>query len=180
MNAAITQTYYDVENLIFDTAHKFSKRYSMDFEDVHSRANELFVDAYNRYVAWRAQYGYDRAPFPFYVRFYIIKQLLEDMRTRMLREGYLPRRFDYDLEEEMVSDSGFDIDECLARLSENARLVARLVWDTPIHIRTALVGTAKRPGQYRRAIREYLRDGMGWSHRMITDSFNEIRMVLSA
>lgn len=177
---AITATYYDVENLLHATVHKFILRYGGDFDDLRSRANELFVDAYNLFLDARRRRGYDRAPFPYYVRYYLFHQLLEDMRTRMLREGYLPRRFDYDLEEAVVADAGFDIDECLARLSENARLVARLVWDTPIDIRTAVAGTAKRPGIYRRAIREYLRDGLGWSHRAITDSFNELRVVLSA
>ena len=53
---AVTVTYLDVKNLIYDTCHKFKRRYGGNIEELIDCANYFFVLAYHSHDAAKSSF----------------------------------------------------------------------------------------------------------------------------
>jgi len=169
--AAVETTYLDVRRLIGNAVAIFMRRYGGSFEDHMADASLWFMDAYRKWDG-------SRSSFVTYVRGYIYWQLLEKQRQYMHANRRIDREVIYLDELVGPTPPAFDLGSWLGGLSDEARTVARLVFETPMDIHHALaVRGSDSAGQYRTAIRRYLKD-LGWSAAMIAASFSEIRRAL--
>lgn len=170
---SFTETYHDVENLVYKTVHEFIARYGGEFEEQAGDAHLSFVLAYHTYKEGKTKFSY-------WTRFTIWTELLEKQRESLRRR--LPSvslfadegKDGWDAE---TPHSGFCLMEFLDELTEDARIVARLAVDTPLGLANQMVerggsGTARRS-----VLRNYL-EGLGWTAERIKESFTEIAHVL--
>ena len=169
---AVSETYLDVEKLIFHTVHRFVKAYGGDFDEYRSDANLAYMDAYQTYHR-------SKGTFEAWVRFKVWKRLLEVLRTKIGRNNRLPR-VEADLEAMPVhaEPNPFWLSDFLAELSDDARAVVELILDSPQSIEQSI---RKRggdtPHNIKAAVKEFLKD-VGWAAGQVTDSFLEIGRII--
>lgn len=169
---AFTQSYQEVELLIFDTVHSFRRRYGGDFQELLSEARVAFCESYITYD--------DDYPFSTWVRFKCWTRLLEDRRRRARlygRPGHpncplpLPNH---------LSHRDFDLCQFLDDLPTDAGIVATMALEAPLDVLLCLKGEFKIKNAHniRRALHEALVD-MGWTASRIADAFETVRDALS-
>lgn len=163
---AITETYIDVEKLIYDTAHKFRKRYGGDLEEIISQANYLFVMSYYH------NYKQINISFTSRVRHYIWHGLLSDLRKEHLSKRYR--------EQDIIFHTGPKLGfvELLDEVGNDAKNVINLILDTPEELLTIITDKRCSPKQSRTVIKEHLKK-IGWSLDRIRNSFNEITRAVN-
>lgn len=168
---AITETYYDVENLIFDTIRKFQQRYGGDFEDYASLANEIFLRAYRTYQPGKGK-------FTSWLVYLVRIQMLEMVRRGAMRNARLPRVYP---EMEKMTKESFSLRDFTFELSDDAQTIIHMIFEMPNDVKLAVMerGGPDEPRNIRSGVREVLSD-LGWAGDRIKESFNEIREALTA
>ena len=174
------ETYLEVQKLVYDVVNRFIKRYypknwklrQQLFDDLLGHANELFLDAYQKFVPDRCE------EFSKWCSYRIRMGLLESLRKVITRNARLQQTDAFLEEIPNAPQLDFDRDELLGNLTEDARIVVLLVLDSPADV----VYSVKSLGgptatNVRKAVREFLRD-IGWSQNRITKSFQEVKHAL--
>lgn len=169
-----TETYTDVEKLVYSTVHEFIGRYGGEFEELVSEANLAFVIAYHRYTDGTSKFSY-------WVRYIIWKLLLEQQRNKLRRSPPQPNVSLHGDDGEIVFDRGdhpqFCLMEFLDELTEDAKIVTLLAVDTPLGLTKQMVEKGGSGMQRRAVLRDYL-EGLGWTAERIKESFTEIGALL--
>ena len=170
---ALTETYLDVRLMLFKLAHRFAVCYGVPVEDLISEANFSFVRAFRRYDPSRFK---AKARFSSVVYFAVTC----DLKT------YLKKQKKHrNLEELDDTNTGTTQPDRSFRctveseLREDARYVVSLVLEAPAELAKAMQWhDVKTPSASLAIIREHLTD-VGWEHTRITETFSEIRKVLT-
>jgi hypothetical protein len=165
------EIYEECRLLICDTVHKFIRRYGGEYDELFANANTLYMQA-------RQNYASDRGTkFSTWLRYYVWKNLLEELRHNVSRNKRLPR-----VSVELTTCSvkapvEYDTEILLKRVSPEAAQVLRLILDAPSEVREAIAAKGDQPRNWRSMLRSTLKD-LGWTLDQIEDSFAEIWRAL--
>jgi RNA polymerase sigma factor (sigma-70 family) len=165
----MTETYQDVERLIWDVVHKFYAKHGPQYGD----RQELFSEACIGFMIAYRVYNPAKGSFPTYVRMVANHTLLEHMRNETKRRV----RLDTTSELEPVdTHPTFSVAEFLDEVSEDAKTIVMLILDTPNDLLHAMQHEQEEYG-VKYLLRQYL-SGMGWAAERITQCFAEIAHAL--
>jgi len=163
------ESFKDVELLIWDSVHRFHRRYG----DHYGTREELFSEGCVAFTIAYRRYDPAKGSFPTYVRTVVGHTLLELVRTETKRRV----RFNTTTEvEPSVSPPHFSLTDFLDEISEDARAIVSLVLDTPTGLLRVMQEDDRK--QVKHTLRQYL-DGMGWDTSRVTRAFSEISTALA-
>ena len=165
----MTETYEDVERLIWDVVHTFHRKHGFQY----GTPQELFSEACMGFMVAYRIYNPAKGSFSTYVRMVANHVLLEMMRNETKRRV----RFHTSTEDEPTANPpAFSVAEFLDEVSEDAKAIVMLVLDTPNDLLRAMQSEEKDSVKY--LLRQYL-SGMGWAADRITECFTEIAHALN-
>lgn len=165
---ALSETYADVERLVYKTCWQFVERHGGEFDECLSIANGAYMEAYRTHTASRSR-------FSTWLRTCVWYALLNAERAESRRR------------ERTVHDNGplLDIvaenadglkrlstDGLLSELGDDAATVVRITLDAGREL--AAMASFRKAPDHRSAICQYLH-GVGWTMDRIAESFREIR-----
>lgn len=184
MNAAqreyiLTETWEDVEKLIYRTAHQFISKYgSPEFEDAVGVGHQVFMRLTD--PEDRLYYRHDRgSKFSNYMRFIFWHVLLEAKEKEASHHARCPRDWSLDMaQQEAPSPRPGRLTELLDELTWDAYVVARLVLDTPKDLRVMLLDAKNCAEGVQDTIEEYL-VYRGWPRLRIANAFRDVTRALS-
>lgn len=160
---AISTTFTDTEKLIYGTVKDFVAKNGGSVDELVGEAGICFMKAYN-------SYDYSKAKFSTWVHIKVWRHLQEIQRVQLRRESRVTFE---ELDENRHVSRMFNLSDFLDQLSEDARLVCSVVFDTPWQ-------TQPEPKQIRELLRLYFgQPAVGWPMARISDTFAEIRAVLA-
>lgn len=170
---ALTETFLDIENLIYKVVWDFKDHYGGDFEQLLAEANLLFVLAYDTH-------NEAKAGFTTWLHFCIRKGLLS-FKRRIRQENKYTKFFP--LEETNPTHEKFYQPLCFFELFDEFGADSKQIIELILNPPTELVGLVFEEGKYnphtfKAELRTYL-SSLGWTGRRIKESFNEIREVIS-
>jgi len=174
---ALTETYYDMQNLISTIAWKFYLRYGGDFEEWKAQANLSFVEGYNNHKRTKAK---------------LSTWLCWGIRTNLLDYAnslykQMPKTVPYPTAQEdrnyikEIEDKGnpsFSPLELLDELQEDTKTIVLLIWNPTEELKNMKVKNGENPCHMKVALRKYLHD-IGWTGRRIKEAFIEIAEVIN-
>lgn len=177
----LVQTYDDVQRLMDYIVNKFIVRNGGDFDEYRGEADVIFVEVYKW---WRPDKG---SKFTSSLCNAIYRRL-QYLRNRERKHGHL---WKLSLDHETVVDGErtswanniadddpvFDRQTFEERLSNDGRVVLRLLLDSPQEIVETAIGNGGNPVNWKAAIGSYLSD-IGWSGRRVKSTFKEIKEAL--
>jgi hypothetical protein len=164
----VSTTYLDLQNDLNALAFCFTRRYGGEYEENRSEANVGFMISYH-------EHDPAIAPFVPWCKWKTWKHLQEQHRKIAYRRGITKME---QHEEEFAKDEPrFRLVDFIDELSEDARQVVSLVFDTPKGLVPIIQSKGNEPRNLRSVLRDYLK-GIGWSAKQITDSFSEIERAL--
>lgn len=166
---AAAATYQDVQNLIRHTVWKFQRGHGGDFDDLFSRANVIFMEAF-------FSHNENKASFPTWLCFKIRKGFLE-----MEREGCkkrLPRADLDDVIGERSTGPPRPFCEVLSELSNDAQTIVELLLELPEGLQDSMLKHGTHPRHSQAALRVYLKTFFGWTETHVIDTFREIVEVI--
>lgn len=164
---AATETYQDVQRLLYKLAHKAARRYQLPFEDMLSEAHRCFMLAFGKYDGSRG------ASFVTYVYFVVHHQLA----TSAQKES--PHRNHLEVKEEIcgtVDPEGSFVGDLIASLDSDARMVVELLLRPPEELSRSHgdVGVS-RPHHLLSSLRAWLQSHEGWSKERTDVAVDEVR-----
>lgn len=171
--AACTETYLDVQKMIFKVAHTYSHRNGLPFDEVLSAAHFVFMRAFHY------RYRPKGKPASFSTRLYnsLNWELRDFLKKESKHQGHL------EINEEIVGaqeyDANFRVMLDTEQLSEDAKAIVALVLDRSEEL-TPLLRWQNVQGKkgYLAALEEHLSD-LGWTVDRVQESFAELRFLFS-
>ena len=168
----IDDTYKDVENLVYHICHVFQSKHGGDFDDLLSIAHQVFMDAFN---CWTP----GLAPFTSYLSTCIYRRLLLEKRQNSRIPTISLDKTETSIGWDPVDKSrSFSIKDFTEELSDDAKLIISLVLETPTELAKIINDKGGHPKNVRSTIRQYLTK-LNWTYNRISESFDEIKKVLS-
>jgi DNA-directed RNA polymerase specialized sigma24 family protein len=164
----ITDSFEEVEKLIYYTIHLFVKKYGGRFEDQIEHAGLAFM------IAWRKYDPTAGMTFASYVRYVLFNLLLDIKRKETRRCTKLI--FEAVNLDTLSILPDFKKSRFLDELSNDAHKVVQLVLATPPGLQRE-IAAVKTPRTIKWILRRHLRT-LGWTADRISESFNEIRRAL--
>jgi RNA polymerase sigma factor (sigma-70 family) len=164
-------THRRVERLIYNTVAKFWRRYGGDYEELTSRANLAYLEAFRTFDPGVAK-------FTTWVTTTVWWYLRNEMRREGCRKNQLSTLHG-EVEAPVSEQERIDWREFNDSLKPDARRVVSLVLDSP-HRLVGKIKARGRPNKVntRAAVREYLAEE-GWGKYRIKKAFLEVRRKLS-
>ena len=163
-----TETYRDVEKLIYRTCYDFARRYGGDIDELVSTGNEAYACAYNSYDPSR------NALFSTWVRTQVWYALMNERKARYrIRE----RCAGDDTETWARNESEFDMDEFAIGLSPDSQHILGLLQTPPAALADVATAKGDHGINWRSTLKSYLR-AAGWTHARVAESFAEIAQAL--
>lgn len=169
---ALSETYTDIEKLIYDIVWKFKDRYGGDIGELVAEANLIYVLAFD-------SYNETKGALSTWMHFCIRKGLLDFLKSTRQQNRYGLKFYPLS-EAKGVSIQKFrplHLLEMLEEVGEDAKVVIRLVFYPPEGITKEDLEGGFSACRCRRYLRQYLHD-LGWTGRRIKESFQEIRRIL--
>ncbi len=167
---AANETYAEVQLLLYDLVHKFIKRHGGDFDELVSRANELYMDAY-------ISYDPDKGSFSKRVQYVVWNGMLDSYRVSTNRTRLLKRQPEEILKSCFLPEQEkFDLWGLLQELSGDGRTAVVLALRSPPEMMEAMVGN-DTPTSLAKALKSYLQT-VGWAPSRIARVFREVRQAL--
>lgn len=176
-----TETYQDVQRLIWKTVYEFQRRYGGEFDELMSTANLAFAISYNKHDPAKSS-------FVTWVRNYVWYTLMNDRRPDIIHPVALLGENDVDVKQTPVEIDPFEIsliDPSEAAISdlfdmvgEDAAEVLGLVLNTPDDLHFRIMQKGGTPGNWRSTVREHLLK-LGWGAERVRESFREIQEALA-
>lgn len=172
--AAAALVYEDLSHVLDTTAGGFARRFNQDYEEARSFANLVFVQEYPRYLANPVQ------AFDTWLRYTVWNQLIDNLRKSMAKQrqpegGWVTGNEALAMVADRASvDPEERMEELTESLSEDARLIAKLVINPPEEIEQKVEERGGKPGNTRKVIRHYLKK-QGWSSARVSNAYEEIR-----
>jgi len=163
------ETYLEVEDLIRKEVWRICKKWGGDFDELMAEGQAVFMAAFDSYSADSG------IQFTTWLVNQIRWTLTDQVRSRIGRN----KRFEQ-VDDQQIAGGYRDWKpaDLLDDLHEDARLVAKLVIDTPEEIARIYFAKGGQPRNLRSTIRDYLVD-LGWTTVRIAESFREIGRALS-
>jgi hypothetical protein len=174
--AGAEESYRDVEHVIKATVQRFVGRYGGNYDDLLADANTAYMLGYRATLE-----GRNNSPdFATEIKRWVWFELFDAYRVRSQyrRKDKVVVKQDEYIELLPSRRRTFDMVEFLDELSEDAKLAAALVLETPAELAAAARARGGGDHNLRCLIRAYLR-GRGWSPARINASFDEIRVALT-
>jgi len=166
---AITETYYDMQNLINKIVWRFYKRYGGDFEDIKAEANFLFIQAYNTHKKQKGR-------FSTWLYFRTWKGLLDYHKTLYQQ---IPPTILNEYENNMpllrAKTNSFSSLELLDGVGNDTITLIHLIWNLPHDLP---ITSGPHPCHTKAALRNYL-FSIGWTGKRIKESFMEITRIIN-
>ena len=170
---ALTQTYFDVENLIYNIVWKFKNCYGGDFEELVAEANLLYIYAYN-------SHNKKTSKFSTWVYFCIWKGLIDFINFLKEKNKYGRVFLLEELEcfqENFISSSETFV-ELIDEVGEDSKTIINLIMNLPKDLQNNILQRGGHPHNVRIPIRNYLSSKLGWTGKRIKESFDEIKKVI--
>jgi hypothetical protein len=167
----ITATFEDVQLYVYKLVNKARRKYNLDPDEVMEAAYLGFMQAWETYRNPNVKFLTWCGRKVSYRILDLIKATIKQRRQEMMSLSLM---------DVIAKDHSnrFNVEDWLKGLSADARLVAKLIIDPPIDIRTMLIQLKSESAcNWRYAIRDYLRD-LGWSEKRMKLAFTEIRQQL--
>lgn len=175
--AALTDTFEDVEKLIYDTVHQFNRRYGVDVEESIGVGKEIFMKVLTAPIG-RGGYDPTRGSFTNWLRFKVWHELLE-RKEREARDYSRLKRVDAELG--VVADRTPPLGrwaEIRDELSTDAKMVAHVFLDPPLDVKASLMEMGRpTPFRMQRAVMDFFTT-MGWTRDRVLESFGELQRVV--
>ena len=168
--------YSEVEHLITHICNVFRSKHGGDPEDLLSTATQVFVDVYK---SWRD----GEAPFTSFLSTCIYRRLLDEKRKNLrikpirINQGaskYGDMKQPFEIED---TSRTFNFSDFIEEMTDDAKMVVKLVLETPPEIAEIIEGKGGHPKNVRSTIRQYLIE-LNWTYTRINESFSEIARVL--
>lgn len=184
----VSDTYHDVENLIYSTVHSFRRKYghfnSANLHDMLSEAKIAYMNAYNSYDRKKGE-------FPARVRFVVWHHLMDNARHYAKRKNVEPVFVSHMTDDESgenimnsyESKNRFNVKHFAYNMSDDASYVIRLLFRLEslrykvTQRRESEEAVNKTVNVKRRAIMRFL-EGRHWTRRRISRVFKEIQNSL--
>ncbi len=171
----LTETYEDLQKLVYKTAWEFWKSHGGDIDDLIAQANLIFIDAFDTYDSecgtelstwvvssvWYKLLGYVRKENGDRPHTQIDKVFVETFPT---------------------ANKNFSVLELIDEMTQDAHIVLRLFFETPRDVVVDLLDTKKRMFYVQRAMQKRLKNRlrqMDWSARRIKEAFGIIKRVIN-
>lgn len=177
----ISDTYEDVEKLIWHTCHRFARRYGGDVEEMVGETHIVYMKAYE---SWRPNSG---TKFSGYLTVCIWRRLIGFRNHRLRRKPIQAVSLDAPQPNGrtmamQVADHRRPttnvIRDLINDLSEDAAAVVQLVVDAPCDVAAIAEGKGGTPRNWSSTVRHHLRR-LGWTPNRITETFEEIAGALT-
>ncbi len=166
----LTEAYQDVKEVIQQAVFYFARKYGGDYEELLGEANLLFVEAYQRHKE-------DKANFKVWVKYFITKQLLERLRTKLYKKARCKQVFK-DLANIKAPQPDFNLSDFIDELPADAAEVVKLIFYSPPDIDLSVQQRGGyTPHRFKLALMEYLSD-LGWGVEQILSVFTSIKEAL--
>lgn len=173
----MTETYYDVVDLIRHTVHGFMRQHGSrwgTYDELFARANYDFVEACRSYDNGRG------SSFSTWCRWVVLKGMLEHQRNVIRRDRQCRVSVKDMTRDNIPMDvRQFRYTELLEDMGDDAQFVTRLTVHTPkvlLQCMREAKGSDRRNA--RAVIRQYLY-GRGWSPERVTGAFQEIEKAIA-
>jgi DNA-directed RNA polymerase specialized sigma24 family protein len=177
--APITETYADVQKLIWHTCHRFARRNGGDVEEYVAEANVVYLKVYE---SWSPNMG---TKFSGYLVTCIWRRLIGVRNHARRHKPVWHASLDVEqpngrtMASQVVDDrpeyrSLYDL---VATLSADAAAVVQLVVDAPADLLAVAQGKGGQPRNWASSLRTRLRKA-GWEPKRITETFEEIAGAL--
>ncbi len=175
MTIAATETFHDVQGLIYWTVSKFKEQYGGDFDDLVSEANLIFTELYSGEGRAFVQQG--NRSFSSALHWLISHQLLDQLRYRAFRNNRCRVSCREILPEKTQNNHGSWLVDLMDELSDDARTIVEIVLETPDSILRLEMDDFK-DGHPKTCIKKYMQT-LGWNMSRIKRTFQEISEALS-
>lgn len=176
----VTETYRDVEKLIYKEVGSFQKRFGGDFDELLSEANLAFMRAYKAYDLTRGE-------FTTLLVTSIRHGMMNVLRSRMKANSRKTVSLDAvgcndtalaeQLADEMEPPK-FDLESFAKGLTKDAKTVIEILLDTPTDLESAFFWAGGEERHWKSSIRQYLQS-LGWTAVRVKESFLELKVAMS-
>lgn len=168
---AVTETYHDVEPLIWHFIYQFTHKFGGDPDEYFSLAQEVFVKVYNGFDPTRgSSFGG-----------YLLPALYRKFRANLNMERRRQPVWQHHIGDRIVEspEPQFDDRALLAELSQDACDLVGMILEAPDDVSDALhaVRDSLRAIDWRAALKSYL-TSQGWSSTRIARTFEEVAEAL--
>jgi len=172
---ALTETYEDAKDLIFDTCWDFQRGHGGDIEELIAEANKIFVLAYNSYNSEESKFTT-----------WLVTSIKNGLKTLIRTEwrqshpslARIKEHFPY---QEYEQTKSFSVLELLDEMERDAHIILWLFLDTPKEVFASAVIEGKKSKHIQVCMRKRLYNRLrqlGWTIRRITESFEEIAQAI--
>ncbi len=169
----LTETYKDMQGLVFETTWKYWRVHGGDIDDLIGQANLSFiraVDSYNENIAelttWISV---------------CIKQDLRNYMVKEYKQTHISINDESSNHDIRDSNNSFSVIELLDEMEKDAHIILQLFLETPKDIITNVLEEGKQmnhlQGYMRKRLKNRLRQ-LGWTLLRIQKSFNEIKATI--
>jgi len=172
---ALTETYYDVEKLIYDICWKFKGIYGGDFEELAAEANLAYIKAFNKFDG-------SKGKFSTWLHFTIWKRLL-NFRVNFTHPVRYGRTIEY---VEMIHPASMVHEntehrfvDLLDEVKADAQEIINLFLDIPEVVQVRAIEKGGRAQNLRTSMKEYARHTLGWTHARIRETFQELTELMN-
>ncbi len=168
----ITDTYKDIERMIYQICHKFCSQYNESLEDLVGEANLAFSRSYKKYDSSRGQ-------FTTFIHWCIVNHLIQYTNRNKKRAKVWMQGLDDDVHPifKFATANDLDLKDFTDEMSADAKEVINLVFEGPQEIGYLIFRIGESKMNWRKALRTYLKNS-GWSYRRVLKAFKEIREAL--
>ncbi len=166
---ALQETYKEMELLVYDTVHKFRRRYGGDFEELNSEANLIFMKACSTYNPEKGQ-------FSTWLVFLLRNGLIDNLKKR-IKDSQHVTYGDIDEHRQDGSHQNHFLINLKDQLKEESKDVLSLILDMPKDLEAMTLLRGGHPSNLRSSLRDYLLE-YGWTVNQIKNSFLDIKKAL--
>lgn len=171
----LTETYNDMQGLIFETTWKYWRIHGGDIDDLIGQANLSFIRAVDSHDGSRSK-----------LTTWIGVCIQQDLRNYMVNEYKQTHPISIDDEnfnlDIRASNNSFSVMELLDEMEKDALTILQLFLETPKEIIMDILEEGKQMNHIQGHLRGRLRNRcrqMGWTIERIKKSFNEIKKAIS-
>ena len=175
--AVVADVFEDMKPTIDRIAARFAKRFGQDFEECRDIAYFHFIEVYHGFDPTRGTRIEQR------LNVILWNRLLDGFRNDIRRSKYM-KRADVDLEFlDHTDPEPFDQDDFCTELTEDARTVVSLLFDTPRELLDMIQQenpSFENPGApVRRCLFRYSNSVLGWAASRVRNAFRELEESLT-
>ncbi len=177
----LTETYKDMQGLIFETCWRYWKQHGGNIDDLIGQANLSFIRAVDSHNETQSK-----------LTTWIVVCIKNDLRNYMIKEykhthiASIDDEDVYDYQNITTPNNSFSVIELLDEMEKDAHIILQLFLETPKEVIDNVLVEGKQMNRIQRhmkssmkkRLRNRLRQ-MGWTLQRIAKSFNDIKEAIS-